>query len=96
MSPHGITVPTAIVVMKTLTLILGGATTYLAYKAYRRTRAPSLRYLAIGFGIITLGTLLAGIIDQFLQFEIQVGLLVESVLITAGFAVIVYSLYATG
>jgi len=95
MSPHGITVPTAIVVMKTLTLILGGTITYLSYKAYSRTGAQSLRFLSIGFGIVTLGTLIAGIIDQFLQMEIQVGLLVESVLITAGFAVIVYSLYAT-
>ena len=95
MSPHGITVPTAIVVMKTLSLVLGGAITYLAYKAYRRTGAPSLRYLAVGFGIVTLGSLLAGIIDQVLQLELRVGLLVESVLITAGFAVIVYSLYAT-
>jgi hypothetical protein len=96
MSPHGITVPTAIVVIKTLTLILGGAITYLAYKAYRRTGAPSLRYLSVGFGIVTLGTLLAGIIDQVLQMELQIGLLTESVLITAGFAVILYSLYATG
>lgn len=96
MSPHGITVPTAIVVMKTLTLILGGAITYLGYKAYRRTGAAPLRYLSAGFAIVTLGTLLAGIVDQILQMELQVGLLVESVLITAGFAVIVYSLYATG
>jgi hypothetical protein len=81
--------------MKTLSLVLGGAITYLAYKAYRRTGAPSLRYLAVGFGIVTLGSLLAGIIDQVLQLELRVGLLVESVLITAGFAVIVYSLYAT-
>ncbi|MFC7134575.1 MULTISPECIES: DUF7521 family protein [Salinibaculum] len=95
MSPHAITVPTAIVVMKTLTLILGGIITYLSYRAYSRTRAQSLRYLSIGFAVVTLGTLLAGIIDQLLQMELRVGLLVESVLITAGFAVIVYSLYVT-
>jgi len=95
MSPHGVTVPTAIVVMKTLTLILGGAITYLSYRAYSRTGATSLRFLSIGFGIVTLGTLIAGIIDQFLQLELQIGLLTESVLITAGFAVILYSLYTT-
>jgi hypothetical protein len=94
MSPHTITVPTAIVVLKTLALILGGAITYLSYKAYRRTSAQSLRFLAIGFGIITMGTLLAGIIDQFLQMNLRVGLLVETTLVVAGFAVILYSLYA--
>ena len=52
-----------------------------------------LRALSIGFGVVTLGTLLAGVLDQVLQFRIQVGLLVESALVTVGFAVIVYSLY---
>lgn len=93
MSPHAITVPTAVVVLKTLTLVLGGAITYLSHKAYRRTRAPALRYLSIGFGIVTLGTLLAGVIDQFLRLQLRVGLLVESALVATGFAVIVYSLY---
>jgi len=57
-------------------------------------RAPALRALSIGFGAVTLGTLLAGLLDRVLQFSIRVGLLVESVLVTVGFAVIVYSLYA--
>ncbi len=95
MSPHAITVPTAIVVMKTLTLILGGAITYLAHKAYRRTRARPLRFLSFGFGIVTLGSLLAGVIDLVLQMDLRVGLLVESVLVTIGFGIIIYSLYAS-
>jgi hypothetical protein len=94
MSPHEITAPTAIVATKTLTLVLGGLITYLAYKAYRRTGAGSLRALAVGFGIVTLGTLLAGVVDQLLPGAFQLGLLVESALIALGFAVIVYSLYA--
>ena len=93
MSPHQITMPVAIVALKTLTLLLGALITYLSYKAYRRTGAPALRALSIGFGVVTLGTLLAGVLDQVLQFRIQVGLLVESALVTVGFAVIVYSLY---
>ncbi|WP_159899366.1 DUF7521 family protein [Salinirussus salinus] len=93
MSPHQITTPVAIVALKTLTLLLGALITYLSYKAYRRTGAPALRALSIGFGVVTLGTLLAGVLDQVLQFRIQVGLLVESALVTVGFAVIVYSLY---
>jgi len=94
MSPHQVTTPIAIIVLKTITLILGGAITYLAHKAYRRTGARPLRFLSIGFGFVTLGTLLAGVIDQLLNLGFQLGQLVETALVTIGFAVIVYSLYA--
>ena len=93
MSPHQITTPVAIIALKTLTLLLGALITYLSYKAYRRTGTPALRALSIGFGFVTLGTLLAGVLDQLLQFGIQVGRLVESALVAVGFAVIIYSLY---
>jgi hypothetical protein len=96
MSPHGITIPTLIVALKTLTLLLGGLITYLAYKAYQRTDARSLQLLAVGFGVVTLGVLLAGVVDQFLQYDFRIGQLVETTLVTVGFAVIVYSLYAEG
>jgi hypothetical protein len=94
MSPHEITTSTAIVALKTITLVLGGLITYLAYKAYRRTDAAALRALAVGFGIVTLGTLLAGVVDQLVLGAFRLGLLLESALIAVGFAVIVYSLYA--
>jgi hypothetical protein len=93
MSPHQVTTPIAIVVLKTLTLILGAAIAYLAYKAYDRTGARPLRFLAYGFGFVTLGSLLAGVIDQVLQLGFQLGALVETALVTVGFAVILYSLY---
>jgi hypothetical protein len=93
MSPHQVTTPIAIVVLKTLTLILGAAIAYLAYKAYNRTGARPLQFLAYGFGFVTLGSLLAGVIDQVLQLGFQLGQLVETALVTVGFAVILYSLY---
>ena len=94
MSPHDVTVPTLIIAFKVITLLLGGLITYLAYQAYRRTGARSLQLLSVGFGVVTLGVLLAGVVDQVLRFDFRVGQLVETVLITVGFAVIVYSLYA--
>ncbi|WP_232819756.1 MULTISPECIES: DUF7521 family protein [Haloprofundus] len=82
-----------VVALKTLTLVLGGLITYYAYKAYRRTGAVALRLLAIGFGIVTLGSLLAGAADQVLATDQMYALVVESGLTAVGFAVIVYSLY---
>jgi len=95
MSLHEATIPPLIVVLKTLTLLLGGLITLLAYRAYRRTGAESLGFLSLGFAVVTLGTLLAGIADQLFRADLQVGLFIESALITVGFAIIVYSLYTT-
>lgn len=89
------TITTAIIGFKTLSLVLGGLTTYLAFKAYRKTRSRSLGALSLGFGIITAGTFLAGVVDQVFDAGFRTGQLVESVLVAAGFLVIVYSLYTT-
>lgn len=82
-----------VVALKTLTLVLGGVITYLAFKAHRRTGSPALRSLAVGFGLVTLGALLAGAADQVLGLPTDAALVVESSLTAAGFGVIVYSLY---
>lgn len=95
MTPHVITTATLILGFKTLTLVLGGLITYLAYKSYRRTRSRSLGALTLGFAIITLGAFMGGVVDQFLDAGFQFGLLIESGLIATGFLVIVYSLYTT-
>ena len=87
--------PTLIVGLKTVTLVLGGLITYFAYQAYSRTGSPALRALALGFGAVTLGALLAGITDQFLVGGREAALVVESTLTAVGFAIIVYSLYVS-
>ena len=84
----------AIVVTKTLTLILGSLITLFSYRAYRRTGAVALRSLAVGFGIVTVGAILAGVTDQFTDLGFASGVLLQSVLTLVGFAVITYSLYA--
>lgn len=85
--------PYVIGAAKLLTLVLGGLITLLALRAYRRTGARELRALAVGFGIVTLGAVLAGVIDVVLGARFQVSVLVQSVVTAIGFAVIAYSLY---
>ena len=84
---------TLIVLLKSITLLLGLTITYLAYKAFRRTESAALRSLTLGFALVTLGALLAGIVDQIVRLSTDLALVVESILTAAGFAVIVYSLY---
>jgi len=95
MSPQSIAPQTLVVAIKTVTLLLGGLITYFAFQAYRRTRSRSLRALAVGFGFVTVGSLLAGVANVVLRTSIEGGLLIESSLIAVGFGVIVYSLYVS-
>jgi len=96
MSPH----LTLVAGLKTLTLVMGGLITYFAYKAYRRTDADALGALALGFAVVTVGALVAGVVDQLLGGPVgpvpprEFALLIESALTAAGFGVILYSLYA--
>jgi hypothetical protein len=84
----------ALVVVKSAMLLLGGLITFLSLKAYRRTGSAALRALAAGFGLVTLGTILAGLGHQFAGVPLSQSVVVESSLTLAGFVVIIYSLYA--
>jgi hypothetical protein len=84
---------TAIAVVKFVILLLGGGITYIAFKAYRRTGEDSLRVLGIGFGIITLGAILTGVANQFFSVGLALGVLINSLFVALGLAVIMYSLY---
>lgn len=88
-------VPLVVVAFKTATLIIGGFITYTAAVAARRTGWRGLSYLAVGFGIITFGSLLAGVADQSLLLTTEEALVVENALTTVGFAIIGLSLYMT-
>lgn len=89
------TIPIVVIVFKTVTLGLGGLITYLAAKAARKTSSPGLTYLAVGFGIVTFGSLLAGVADQLLIVGAPRALILENGLTMVGFAIIAYSLYVT-
>ncbi|TQQ79264.1 hypothetical protein EGH24_11570 [Halonotius terrestris] len=84
---------TIIVAIMVSILGLGGAITYFALKAYRRTGDPSLRGLMIGFGFVTLGALFGGIAHQLLDVGLDVGIVINSGLTAIGFAIITYSLF---
>lgn len=86
-------ITTTVIALKTITLALGGLITYFAFQAYQRTGAPPLRALAIGFGTVTLGSLLAGVVDRLLLLDSSYALIMESSLTAVGFAIILYSLY---
>lgn len=78
---------------KVATLVLGGLISFLSWRAYKRTDAPPLRALAVGFAVVTLGTFLGGAVVLLTPETTLTGIVVSSVLSLVGFAVITYSLY---
>ena len=87
-------ITSTIVALKTTTLIFGALITYFAWKAYQRTQADALQPLAIGFGVVTIGSILAGAIDHLVPVNGTYALMADSALTAVGFAIILYSLYA--
>jgi hypothetical protein len=84
---------TLLVALKTVTLVVGGLITFYAYQAYRRTKSRPLGALAVGFGVITVGTLLSGVADRLFAVSLQWVLVLEAALTAVGFGVVLYSLY---
>ncbi|MGB9960723.1 DUF7521 family protein (plasmid) [Halobacterium sp. MBLA0001] len=64
-----------------------------APKRSRCTGSPALRALTLGFGAVTLGAILAGLVDQLLPLDPNLAFVVEGLFTTIGFAIILYSLH---
>jgi len=86
---------TAVVFAKAIVLPLGVGITFFAYRAYRRSGAPAMRSFAVGFAVVTLGSVFGGGLDQLAGITLEVGLLADSLLTAVGFVILARSLYVT-
>lgn len=85
-----------IIATKSVILVLGGIVTYFGYKAYRRTGSKPIGFLSAGFGIITLGGIVSGIVDQILGVDFEVGVLIYTAITALGLGIITYSMFRQG
>ncbi len=81
-------------VTKIIALILGAYIVYLAYRGYRRNASKPLLYVALGFGLITMGTLLEGVLFVVLGSDILTAIATGTVVTAVGFLVMIYSIYS--
>jgi hypothetical protein len=81
-----------LVTVRLVVLVLGVLITYYSLVAYRRTRTHYLRNASIGFGIITLGVFIEGVLFEFGGLDLALVHIIESVAIGLGFAVLLISL----
>jgi hypothetical protein len=81
-------------VVKVIALILGAFIVYLAYKGYRRNASRPLLYVAFGFGLITAGTIVEGILYVLLGSELLGAIATGTAIMIFGFIAIIYSIYS--
>lgn len=84
----------ALIVIKTLVALAGGVVTYFAFKAYRRTHARPLGFLAAGFALVTVGAVLGGTAYELFDVPLAFGVVIEGLFVLGGFSLIAYSLKA--
>lgn len=83
----------SLIVVKFSALILGGIVSGMAYKAYRQTQMEGLQYFAAGLAVITIGTFFVGFFHHIVGISTIAGMLVESLIICAGFVIMIFGLY---
>lgn len=81
-----------LVIINSVVLLLGGMVTVLAYRAYRRTLVSGLGALALGIGLITVGTAVGGVLYLVFEMRLIAGIIVQNLGVSLGFSVIIYSL----
>jgi uncharacterized membrane protein len=82
-----------LMVSQVLILILGGIVVYYATRSYRKAKSNAMLFLAIGFGFVTLGAAVAGILYNLTDANsLMVAQAVQATFQAIGFFIIVYSL----
>lgn len=78
--------------VRLIVLTLGLLITYYSFEAYRRTGTYYMQNAAIGFGIITLGVFIEGVLFELGGLNLAVVHIIESIAIGIGFLVLLFSL----
>lgn len=79
---------------KVAALFLGTFIVYLAYRGYRRNRSRPLFYVAVGFALITAGTIAEGVLYVMLGSALLAAIAAGTAVTVLGFITILYSIYA--
>ncbi len=79
--------------VKILLVLMGAVVVWLSGRAWRRNKSGAMFFLAIGFGLITAGSVAAGVLFEFLGYDIYAVSVTEGVVQVLGFGMIIYSIY---
>jgi len=79
--------------LKLVIVILGSILVYLGVRGYRKNRGKDMVFLTVGFALITAGSVAAGVLFEFLGFQLIDVEIVESTMVILGFASLIYSIF---
>ena len=83
----------ALVAAKIVTMGLGFLIAYQAYLGYRRLDSQALLFVAVGFFLISLGSVIEGVLFEFLDTSIFIAGAIQTAIVAAGMLAVLYSLY---
>lgn len=79
--------------VKIALVLMGAVVVLLSGRAWRRNKSGAMFFLALGFALITAGSVAAGVLFEFLGFELLEVSITEGVVQLLGFGIIIYSIY---
>jgi hypothetical protein len=82
-------------VTKVIALVLGAFIVYLAYVGYKRNASKPLLYAGLGFALITIGTIMEGILYVLMGTELLAATGIGTIATILGFVTIIFSIYST-
>lgn len=82
-----------LVIAKLVTVILGLLIAVKAHKGYRKHGSQPMRYVAIGFLFISVGSVIEGILFDVVGLSIFLAGTIQTAVVAVGMLVVLYSLY---
>lgn len=79
--------------LQLVVVLLGAVLVYLGVKGYRKNHSKDMIFLTLGFALITAGSVAAGILFEFLGFQLVDVEIVESAMVILGFMSLIYSIF---
>jgi hypothetical protein len=83
-----------LVAAKVVTVLLGLAIAVTAYRGYHRHGSWPMLYLAVGFAIISVGSVVEGVLFDVAGLPLEDAGAIQTVIVAAGMLVVLYSLHA--
>lgn len=84
-----------LIAAKLVVLLFGLLIASKAYRGYIRHGSSAMLYLAVGFTLISIGTVIEGFLFEILQAELHLAGAIQTTIAAGGMLVILYSLYGS-
>lgn len=82
-----------LIIAKLITMILGFLISYQAYRGYRRHHSRPMFYLSIGFGFVSFGAVIEGVLFDVVGLTLANAATVATAIVAVGMLAILYALY---